>query len=74
MVDYSIWPWVERLGAVKLLKGKTLKTGFTVDTHPILFSWIRSLLDDPSVQSTQLSDKEHAKFIASLFTGTPIYD
>jgi glutathione S-transferase len=74
MLDYMIWPWVERLPIFKL----TLPAAYDYDAakkqHPKLEKWRQAMKEDPAVKANFLTPEIHHKFIVSHFAGSPDYD
>ena len=71
-VDFLIWPWFERIGALKLLNPEA--TSFLSESnYPILFGWISRMKEVEAVKKVALSDSAHLAFYKG-YVGTGIHD
>jgi len=71
--DYMTFPWLERLGSVKLVspKGDIIQ----LDTrHPKIVEYIRHMTERPEVKAVVKPDESHAKFMKAYASGEPDYD
>jgi len=72
MVDYMIWPWMERLPMVQNLIGDTKI--ISNDRFPNLINWIGAMMEDATVKAVCISPQEHGKFLQLRLDGKFIYD
>ncbi|XP_069970735.1 pyrimidodiazepine synthase isoform X1 [Penaeus vannamei] len=72
MLDYMIWPWVERLPMAEMMAGG-LKV-FQQETFPKLFAWVEKMKEDKAVSAVFISAESHFKFLKSHVDGAPDYD
>lgn len=73
MLDYMIWPWMERLDVLPMLYQEMTEM-LPKANFPLLNVWISSMKSDKAVQSYILEPEIHFKFTQSYINGTPIYD
>jgi len=71
MLDYMIWPWIERFAVLKLLVPENL---INREKFPLLILWNDNMIKDSAVQNTYVSAENHLKFIQGHKAGTPDYD
>ncbi|XP_063599778.1 pyrimidodiazepine synthase-like isoform X2 [Penaeus indicus] len=64
MLDYMIWPWVERLPMAEMMAGD-LKV-FQQETFPRLSSWMEAMTQDKVVQATYLPPEAHFEYLTSV--------
>ncbi|XP_069970736.1 pyrimidodiazepine synthase isoform X2 [Penaeus vannamei] len=64
MLDYMIWPWVERLPMAEMMAGG-LKV-FQQETFPKLSSWMEAMIQDKVVQATYLPPEAHIEYLTSI--------
>ncbi|XP_076450564.1 glutathione S-transferase omega-1-like [Babylonia areolata] len=72
MVDLMMWPWFERIAAIQKYCSSLVpsETNF-----PKMFSWMQTMLQQPSVKATSFSDDTHNEFIISFIVDNkPKYD
>nr|QST14959.1 GSTomega protein [Diaphanosoma celebensis] len=72
ILDYMIWPWVERLPVLPILS-----QGLVVlpkDQIPLLMKWYDAMTQDDAVKESFISAENHAKYLESHLSGTPDYD
>jgi len=72
MLDYMIWPWMERLPAFPIVTNGLVNN--PCDTFPNLAKWWTSMEKDDAVQESFLTPEIHAKFVHGYFAGNPEYD
>ncbi|ODN05183.1 Pyrimidodiazepine synthase [Orchesella cincta] len=76
MLDYMIWPWMERLPSLELIheaNAPTLRNGR--QRHPLLSAWEKAMIADDAVKESYLSPEIHAKYRSMKRSGEPInYD
>jgi len=70
MLDYMIWPWIERMPALESLLHSELVTKLP----SILESWRENMLQDFAVKEFLLPIEVHSEFMTSLLSGSPNYD
>lgn len=72
MLDYMIWPWIERLSMVKYLT----TNGFELDKERFknLLKWHSLMLQDEAVKEFYLDGETHAKYITTRRAGKADYD
>ncbi|PSN45355.1 hypothetical protein C0J52_06540 [Blattella germanica] len=72
MLDYMIWPWIERIGVLKFLGGNE----FVLTEHrfPELIAWRQRMQNDEAVAATYLEPELYAKYFDSLKAGKPDFD
>ncbi|XP_017779208.1 PREDICTED: pyrimidodiazepine synthase-like isoform X2 [Nicrophorus vespilloides] len=71
MLDYVIWPWVER---AELLKLFNTRLSLRKDKYKKLMEWKNAMIEDNSVKKTYLDTNMHIKFLQSLRAGMPECD
>ncbi|XP_003409178.1 glutathione S-transferase omega-1 [Loxodonta africana] len=62
MIDYLIWPWMERLEAMELSE--------CVDHTPKLKLWIAAMLEDPAVSAVHMDAKAFQGFFKLYLQGS----
>jgi pyrimidodiazepine synthase len=70
MVDYMLWPWIERFPALK-------DYGYIFNADgkfPKLAAWIEAMEADPAVKRIRLSDASLRQFLESSHRGQTVYD
>jgi len=72
MVDYMIWPWIERLPMLQNLIGNI--TIISKDSFPNLINYIGAMMGDKTVKAVCISPQEHTKFIQLRLDGKGDYD
>lgn len=72
MVDFMIWPWVERLSALPLLYNE--KSPIADDILPNLRTWYFAMQKQPVIQEVQISAERHFKLITQYRAGKVNYD
>ena len=71
MVDYMVWPWIERMDALKLYKNVTLDP----ERFPKFLYYIENMKKLPVIQQLMISPEHHVHFVKSYFSGQePDYD
>ncbi|XP_049873974.1 pyrimidodiazepine synthase-like [Pectinophora gossypiella] len=72
LIDYTIWPFLERFQALPLLG----KTDFAIDKskYAVLVTYIEAMKNVPAVKSYYLPPETHAKFTESRSKGDPDYN
>ncbi|KPJ07248.1 Glutathione S-transferase omega-1 [Papilio machaon] len=72
LVDYTIWPFLERFQALPLLG----KQEFAIDKskYDVLTKYIEEMKNVPAVKSYCLAPETHAKYIESRAKGNPDYN
>ncbi|NP_001247484.1 glutathione S-transferase omega-1 isoform X2 [Macaca nemestrina] len=63
MIDYLIWPWFERLEAMKLYE--------CVDHTPKLKLWMAAMKEDPTVSALLISGKDWQGFLELYLQNSP---
>eukprot|EP00731_Ephydatia_muelleri_P001335 Em0001g1335a len=71
-VDFLIWPWFERIGALKLLNPEAT-TFLSESNYPILFGWISRMKEVEAVKRVALPDSAHFGFYKG-YVGTGQHD
>lgn len=72
MVDYMIWPWVERLGAIPLLYNE--KSPLPEDSFSKLREWYAAMQKQKVIQEIQISADKYYKLILQYKEGVVNYD
>lgn len=72
IVDYMIWPWMERLPSLPILSHGMLKV--QMENYPSLVKWFDAMKEEDAVKESFISPENHAKFITSFLAGNPEYD
>jgi len=72
MLDYMIWPWIERSAMLKYLTPE--KYDLDKTRFKQLLAWCDSMISDPAVQASYISGENHAKFIETRRTPKPDYN
>ncbi|KAJ0178206.1 hypothetical protein K1T71_006029 [Dendrolimus kikuchii] len=72
LVDYTLWPFLERFEALPLIG----KTEFAIEKskYDVLINYMTAMKDVPAVKSYCLSADTHAKFMESRAKGDPNYN
>ncbi|XP_050682913.1 pyrimidodiazepine synthase-like [Leptidea sinapis] len=72
LIDYTIWPFLERFLALPLLG----KTDFAIDQskYEVLLKYIEAMKTVPAVKSYCLAPETHSKFTESRVKGNPDYN
>ncbi|CAG4947234.1 unnamed protein product [Parnassius apollo] len=72
LVDYTIWPFLERFLALPLLG----KNEFAIEKpkYEVLINYIEAMKNVPAVKSYCLAPETHAKYIESRAKGNPDYN
>jgi len=71
MVDYMIWPWLERLSALKLMKNLELDA----QRFPKLIAYVNRMLELPAVKEVLIPAEVHVNFYKGYVAGEqPDYD
>lgn len=71
MVDFMIWPWLERLSVMNKLAGSDL---LPVDRFPKMNAWLKRMSQNKAVQETMLDSKLHEAAYNSWRGDNPGYD
>lgn len=71
MVDIHIFPWFERIPAIKELSDYNV---LPEHKYPRLTRWYKNMIEVPAVKDTMYSKEWHMHFIGSLFNKNPQYD
>ena len=87
MVDYLIWPWIERLPMIKdssnnpqsesksnFQSNKNLFTSVSSSAFPHLYKWMLAMFELPAVKETMFDVRSHQIFGRSQLTADPVYD
>lgn len=72
LVDYTIWPFLERFEALPLLGHSDF--AIDKDKYGVLVSYIEAMRNVPAVKSYALAPDTHAKFTESRVKGDANYD
>lgn len=72
MVDYMIWPWIERLPMVQNLFSHTKI--ITNERYPNLINYIEAMMSDETIKTICISPEEHTKFMQFRLEGNFIFD
>lgn len=72
LVDYSIWPWFERLEALPLLGVDKLV--IDKSKYDVLTSWIEAMKITPAVKQYLLAPDTHSKFLETKKKGSADFD
>lgn len=71
MADMMMWPWFERMGVLKEACPDVVPSE---SVFPKLFSWMQSMVNEPSVKATYFDLSTHLRFFKSYAEGSPDYD
>jgi len=75
MVDYMIWPWIERLPNHKRLWGNQFDFDKAMEgALNRMKAWEQNMIQDEAVQESYLDGDVHTKYRLSKKRGTPNYD
>lgn len=76
MLDYMIWPWLERLSALPLLfpSGMPEGAGFELSRLQTLVQYIADMEQDDTVQKRLVPADIHAQYILGRLNGSPNYE
>lgn len=72
MVDYMIWPWAERAGAIPLLYNE--KVPIADDSFPRIRAWYAGMQKQPVIQEIQISAEKFYKLLLQYKEGVVNYD
>jgi len=72
ILDYMIWPWFERIPALKHLVGD--KVSFDTQSHPALVAWWNLFSKDSAVQKSFVTGDIHITYRNSRISGNTNYD
>jgi len=72
MLDYMIWPWVERLAVLKYIDGDKFELDKT--RFAKLVQWNSKMISDPAVNVHYLTGEVHNKFAQGHKVKKPDYD
>merc|ERR1711973_924762 len=72
MLDFMIWPWMERLPAFPIITKGLISN--PCEKFPKLTEWWADMEKDEAVQESFLAPEIHAKFVHGYFMGSPDYD
>lgn len=70
MIDYMLWPWVERFPAIE-------DKGFVLNANgqfPKFAGWVQAMKADPVVKNVKLPEEKVKKFIDSSRTDNVLFD
>lgn len=65
MIDYTIWPWIERLPTLAEICGKEIKK----DRFPNMLTWRELMLGDKAVKATIMDTSKHVQFYTPYVVG-----
>jgi len=71
-VDYMVWPYLERLGAIAIMSNG--KVAVTKEKYPKLLAYIERMTKRPEVKAIYRTPEEHAAFFRSAVPGPANYD
>jgi len=71
MVDFTIWPWAERL---ELFKYKDAQYVLPEEQLPHLLLWIQRMKENDAVRESYLSPDKHFAFLQTFLSGSVNYD
>lgn len=71
MVDYYLWPHLERVGGLAMVIQLPL---MPKDKFPKLNAWVSAMKSTPGVKATLFSDEDHKGFTDSVKAGNANYD
>jgi len=74
MVDYMIWPWIERLPIMKSFFPDLNDYENAKKENPKLEQWRQAMKEDSAVKEFFLSPETHIQFAQSFLAGNPNYD
>jgi len=77
MLDFVIWPWMERFPASRKLGATGLPTGEMPPPPPEIqhiHQWCMRMQAHETVKKVAISTENHIKFFQSYFSGAPDYD
>lgn len=74
MLDYMIWPWIERTAGLALQEAAEVKFQLTAERYPALVRYVAAMWQDEAVKKTALTGEVHYKFIVGHVSGTPDYE
>jgi len=71
LLDFAVWPMLERLPAFNKLAQRELFDG---KKFPLLAAWMSSMLLHPTVQKALVPMEENTAFYETFAAGNPVYD
>lgn len=75
MLDYMIWPWIERVAALQLASAEDGKRfELTAVRYPKLVEYQKGMLTDEAVKKWHLAPEVHYEFMLTYWTGEPDFD
>lgn len=72
MLDYMIWPWIERIDSYKIVAPE--KFVIPKDRYKKLSEWKKAMKEDEAVKVTYIEPEFHAQFVNSFKAGNANYD
>ncbi|ODN04195.1 Pyrimidodiazepine synthase [Orchesella cincta] len=74
MLDYMIWPWIERIPILKSKVPDLFDYDAAKKQNPHLENWRQGMKKDPTVAKFLISPEDHLQFVDSFLSGSPNYD
>ncbi|CAL8102293.1 unnamed protein product [Orchesella dallaii] len=74
MLDYMIWPWIERIPIFKSKVPDLFDYDAAKKQNPHLEKWRQAMKKDAAVAKYLLSTEIHLQFVDSFLSGSPNYD
>lgn len=71
LVDYFVWPWVERSDLIKLFR---TKLDLRKENFQHIMQWHKNMMDNQAVKKHIMNIETHAKFLQTYCSGVPLYD
>ena len=71
MVDYMIWPWIERFEFIKVRDNFDL---VSPTKHPKLTEYVKAMKEVPAVKETIITPEKYIAFMQSYIIDSPNYD
>lgn len=73
MLDYMIWPWMERIPVAQKFASDVIGH-LPDDRFSKLLAWMEDMKKDPAVKATYISPETHYKYLQTSLAGSPDYD
>ena len=73
MVDFHVWPFIERLPMIKLFTPNS-RDALPKGKFPNVDAWFNSMVDLPAVKELYIKPEQFAEFNKGFVIGKPVFD